>query len=32
MKQQLATMLELQNNMNTKVHANWREQQFECHQ
>jgi dimeric dUTPase (all-alpha-NTP-PPase superfamily) len=29
MKQQLATMLELQNNMNTKVHANWREQQFE---
>jgi len=29
MKQQLATMLELQNNMNTKVHADWREQQFE---
>ena len=29
MKQQLATMLELQNNMNAKVHADWREQQFE---
>ena len=29
MKQQLATMLELQNEMNTKVHARWREQNFE---
>ena len=29
MKQQLATMLELQNDMNTKVHASWREQNFE---
>jgi dimeric dUTPase (all-alpha-NTP-PPase superfamily) len=29
MKQQLVTMLELQNNMNTKVHANWKEQEFE---
>jgi dimeric dUTPase (all-alpha-NTP-PPase superfamily) len=29
MKQQLATMLELQSDMNTKVHADWREQNFE---
>ena len=29
MKQQLATMLELQGNMNTKVHAEWRDQDFE---
>ena len=29
MKQQLATMLELQNEMNTKVHARQREQNFE---
>jgi|TARA_B110000495_G_scaffold182846_1_gene178706 dimeric dUTPase (all-alpha-NTP-PPase superfamily) len=29
MKHQLATMLELQNGMNTKVHADWREQNFE---
>ncbi|MBT3798250.1 MAG: dUTP diphosphatase [Porticoccaceae bacterium] len=29
MKHQLATMLELQNGMNTKVHADWREQKFE---
>ena len=29
MKQQLATMLDLQNEMNTKVHARWREQNFE---
>ena len=29
MKQQLATMLELQGDMNTKVHAEWREQDFE---
>ena len=29
MKQQLVTMLELQNNMNAKVHANWKEQEFE---
>jgi dimeric dUTPase (all-alpha-NTP-PPase superfamily) len=29
MKQQLATMLELQGDMNTKVHAEWRDQNFE---
>ncbi len=29
MKQQLATMLELQSDMNTKVHSDWREQNFE---
>ena len=29
MKQQLATMLELQGDMNTKVHAEWRDQDFE---
>jgi len=29
MKQQLANMLELQNDMNSKVHADWREQDFE---
>jgi dimeric dUTPase (all-alpha-NTP-PPase superfamily) len=29
MKQQLANMLELQNDMNSKVHADWREQNFE---
>jgi len=29
MKQQLANMLELQNEMNSKVHADWREQDFE---
>jgi len=29
MKQQLANMLELQNDMNSKVHAEWREQDFE---
>ncbi|MDG1311701.1 MAG: dUTP diphosphatase [Porticoccaceae bacterium] len=29
MKQQLATMLELQSDMNTKVHAEWRDQNFE---
>ena len=29
MKHQLVTMLELQNNMNTKVHSNWKEQEFE---
>ena len=29
MKQQLATMLELQAEMNTKVHAEWRDQEFE---
>ena len=29
MKQQLASMLELQNSMNTKVHAEWRNQGFE---
>ena len=31
MKQQLATMLELQGNMNTKVHAEWRDQDFELY-
>lgn len=29
MKLQIKTMLELQDSMNTKVHANWREQNFE---
>ena len=29
MKQQIMTMLELQNDMNTKVHADWRAQNFE---
>ena len=29
MKQQLATMLELQGDMNAKVHAEWRDQNFE---
>ena len=29
MKQQLITMLELQNDMNTKVHPEWRQQNFE---
>lgn len=29
MRQQLATMLELQGDMNTKVHAEWRDQNFE---
>ena len=29
MKQQLATMLKLQSEMNTKVHADWRQQNFE---
>lgn len=29
MKQQLATMLELQGDMNTKVHADWQQQNFE---
>ena len=29
MRLQIKTMLELQNSMNTKVHANWREQNFE---
>ena len=29
MKHQLATMLKLQSEMNTKVHADWRQQNFE---
>ena len=29
MKQQIMTMLDLQNDMNTKVHADWRAQNFE---
>lgn len=29
MKQQLATMLQLQGDMNTKVHSQWQEQEFE---
>ena len=29
MKQQIITMLDLQNDMNTKVHADWRAQNFE---
>ena len=29
MKQQLVTMLELQSDMNTKVHADWKQQNFE---
>ena len=29
MKQQLATMLQLQGEMNTKVHSQWQEQEFE---
>ena len=29
MKQQLTTMLQLQGEMNTKVHTNWQEQEFE---
>lgn len=31
MKQQLLTMLQLQDDMNTKVHEQWREQGFEWH-
>ena len=31
MKQQLLTMLQLQDDMNTKVHPEWREQGFEWH-
>lgn len=31
MKQQLLTMLQMQDDMNTKVHSNWREQGFEWH-
>lgn len=31
MQQQLLTMLELQDSMNTKVHEQWREQGFEWH-
>ncbi len=29
MKQQIISMLELQDKMNSKVHANWRDQEFE---